>query len=326
MHLYVLVENKTTYGVNLMEDAKKIIDEVKKAVVGKDNILGKVLMAILAQGHVLLEDVPGVGKTTMALAFSKAMELSYKRLQFTPDVMPSDVTGYTMLQHAEGKSVFVPGAVMCNLFLADEINRTSSKTQSALLEVMEESAVTVDGVTHPVPRPFLVIATQNPVGSSGTQPLPESQIDRFMARLSLGYPDQQSEMEMLRRRKNISAIRPIQQVVTPDRLIAMQEQVGKVFVSDPLYDYITALTSWTRTQPEIRLGVSPRGSIALMEMAKACAFVHDRDYLAPEDVREVFADVCGHRILPGPKARIGGLGVPELIARALEQVKAPAAV
>lgn len=187
-------------------------------MVGKDEVLEKVLMAILAQGHVLLEDVPGVGKTTMALAFSRAMELSYKRLQFTPDVMPSDVTGYTMFQHTEETSVFVPGAVMCNLFLADEINRTSSKTQSALLEVMEESAVTVDGVTHPVPKPFLVIATQNPVGSSGTQPLPESQIDRFMVRLSLGYPDRQSEMEMLRRRKKNIAAEPIHQVITPEQL------------------------------------------------------------------------------------------------------------
>ncbi|MDD6175001.1 MAG: MoxR family ATPase [Firmicutes bacterium] len=308
-----------------MEDAKKVIDEVKKAVVGKDDVLEKVLMAILAKGHVLLEDVPGVGKTTMAIAFSRAMELSYKRLQFTPDVMPSDVTGYTVFQHAEGTSVFVPGAVMCNLFLADEINRTSSKTQSALLEVMEESAVTVDGVTHPVPKPFLVIATQNPVGSSGTQPLPESQIDRFMVRLSLGYPDRQSEMEMLRRRKQ-NAVEPIGQVIPPERLIAMQEQASQVFVSDALYDYITALTAWTREQPEIRLGVSPRGSIALMEMAKACAVLRDRDYLAPEDVREVFADVCSHRIIPGPKARIGGVGVPELVARALEQVKAPPAV
>ena len=309
-----------------MEDAKKIIEEVKKAVVGKDEILEKGLMAILAQGHVLLEDVPGVGKTTMALAFSRAMELSYKRLQFTPDVMPSDVTGYTMFQNAEKTGVFVPGAVMCNLFLADEINRTSSKTQSALLEVMEESAVTVDGVTHPVPKPFLVIATQNPVGSSGTQPLPESQVDRFMVRLSLGYPDRKSEVEMLRRRKKNVAAEPIHKVITPQQLLVMQEQTAAVFVSDPLYDYITELTAWTREQPEIRLGVSPRGSIALMEMAKACAFLRDRDYLVPEDVREVFADVCAHRILPGSKARVGGVGVPELITRALEQVKAPAAV
>ena len=309
-----------------MEDAKRILEEVRKVIVGKDEVLEKVLMAILAQGHVLLEDVPGVGKTTMAVAFSRAMELSYRRLQFTPDVMPSDVTGYNMFQRAEGKSVFMPGAVMCNLFLADEINRTSSKTQSALLEVMEENAVTVDGVTHPVPRPFLVIATQNPVGSSGTQPLPESQIDRFMARLSLGYPNRKSEIEMLRRRKKAGEPIELQRVITPEQLVGMQKKTAAVFVCDALYEYITGLTEWTRCQPEIRLGVSPRGSIALMEMAKACAFLRDRDYLAPEDVRSVFTDVCAHRILPGPKARVAGFGVPELIDRALEQVKAPACV
>lgn len=309
-----------------MEYAIKIIDEVKKVIVGKDKILEKVLMSILAQGHVLLEDVPGVGKTTMALAFSKAMELSYKRLQFTPDVMPSDVTGYTMYKKDEDKTIYIPGAVMCNLFLADEINRTSSKTQSALLEVMEESAVTVDGVTHEVPRPFLVIATQNPVGSSGTQPLPESQIDRFMVRLSLGYPDHQSEIEMLRRRKGNSDNKPIQRVINPDQLVKMQEETANVFVSEAIYEYIASLAEWTRSQPEIRLGISPRGSIALMEMSKACAFLRNRKYVAPEDVREVFNDVCAHRIVPGPKARVGGLLVSDLTAMALEQIKAPPAL
>lgn len=308
-----------------MDDAKKVIAEVQKAVVGKNEVLEKVLMAFLARGHVLLEDVPGVGKTTMALAFSRAMELSYNRLQFTPDVMPSDVVGYTVYQRADGNNAYVPGAVMCNMFLADEINRTSSKTQSALLEVMEEGGVTVDGVTRPVPQPFLVIATQNPVGSAGTQPLPESQIDRFMVRLSLGYPDQQSEIEMLRRRKG-SVSEPICRVIDPAGLLAMQEKTAQVYVSEEIYRYITALTEWTRCQSEIRLGVSPRGSIALMEMAKACAYLRGREYLVPEDVRAVFPDVSAHRIIPGPKARVSGVGVRELINRALEQIKAPAAV
>ncbi len=309
-----------------MQQVQEIINQVRKVVVGKDAVIGSILMAMLAGGHVLLEDVPGVGKTTLALAFSRAMELSYKRMQFTPDVMPSDITGYTTLQMGGASGTYVPGAAMCNLFLADEINRASSKTQSALLEVMEEGSITVDGVTHPVPQPYLVIATQNPAGSAGTQPLPESQLDRFMVRLSMGYPDRRSEMEMLRRHQNAVTLDDVERVVTPAELAAMQREVDGVFVSDTLYAYITALAAWTRTQPSIRLGMSPRGTIALLRMAKSCAYLSGRDFLVPQDVQTVFENVAAHRILLSPRARVSGVGEQQLAQHALAKVPAPTAV
>ena len=309
-----------------MQQVQEIINQVRKVVVGKDAVIGSILMAMLAQGHVLLEDVPGVGKTTMALAFSRAMDLSYKRMQFTPDVMPSDITGYTTLVTGGGAGAYVPGAAMCNLFLADEINRASSKTQSALLEVMEEGCITVDGVTHPMPQPYLVIATQNPAGSSGTQPLPESQLDRFMVRLSMGYPDRRSEIEMLRRHQNAVSLDSVTRVISPQDLLAMQHEAENIFVSDALYAYITALAAWTRAQPAIRLGISPRGTIALLRMAKAAAYLSGREYMLPQDVQLVAENVCAHRILLSPRALVSGVSEQQLIKRALSQVQAPAAV
>ena len=313
-------------NVALVQQVQEILNQVRKVVVGKDAVIGSILMSMLAGGHVLLEDVPGVGKTTLALAFSRAMELSYKRMQFTPDVMPSDITGYTSLQMGGVPGAYVPGAAMCNLFLADEINRASSKTQSALLEVMEEGSITVDGITHPMPQPYLVIATQNPVGSAGTQPLPESQLDRFMVRLSMGYPDRRSEMEMLRRHQNAVSLDSVSRVVSPPELAAMQHEVEGVYVSDALYAYITALAAWTRAQPSIRLGVSPRGTIALLRMAKACAYLSGREFLIPQDVQAVFENVSAHRILLSPRARVSGISEGQLAQRALQQVPAPAAV
>jgi MoxR-like ATPase len=310
----------------LLQQVQEIITQVRKVVVGKDAVIGSILMAMLAQGHVLLEDVPGVGKTTMALAFSRAMDLSYKRMQFTPDVMPSDITGYTTLQTGGAAGTYVPGAAMCNLFLADEINRASSKTQSALLEVMEEGSITVDGVTHPVPQPYLVIATQNPAGSSGTQPLPESQLDRFMVRLSMGYPDRRSEVEMLRRHQAAAPLDSVSRVIAPRDLAAMQREVESTFVSDVLYAYIAELAAWTRTQPAIRLGVSPRGAIALLRMSKAAAYLSGREYLIPQDVQAVFENVCAHRILLSPRALVSGINEQQLVKRALSQVQAPVAV
>jgi len=309
-----------------MQQVQEIVNQVRKVVVGKDAVIASILTAMLAQGHVLLEDVPGVGKTTMALAFSRAMDLSYKRMQFTPDVMPSDITGYTTLQLGGGGGTYVPGAAMCNLFLADEINRASSKTQSALLEVMEEGSITVDGVTHPMPQPYLVIATQNPAGSSGTQPLPDSQIDRFMVRLSMGYPDRRSEVEMLRRHQNAVSLDSVARVVSPQDLAAMQREVESIYVSDALYGYIAGLAAWTRTQPAIRLGVSPRGTLALLRMSKAAAYLSNRDYLLPQDVQAVFESVCAHRILLSPRALVSGISEQQLVKRALSQVQAPAAV
>ncbi len=309
-----------------MQQVQDIVAQVRKVVVGKDAVIGSILMAMLAQGHVLLEDVPGVGKTTMALAFSRAMDLSYKRVQFTPDIMPSDITGYTTLQTGGAAGVYVPGAAMCNLFLADEINRASSKTQSALLEVMEENKITVDGVTHSVPQPFLVIATQNPAGSSGTQPLPESQLDRFMVRLSMGYPDRRSEMEMLRRHHNAVSLDSVNRVLSPQDLFNMQREVESVFVSEALFAYLSDLASWTRVQPAIRFGVSPRGTISLLRMSKASAYLSGRDYLIPQDVQSVFESVCAHRILLSPRALVSGVSEQQLVKRALSQVQAPVSV
>ena len=288
--------------MNESKTAAAILAQVRRAVVGKDEVLARVLLAILAGGHILLEDIPGVGKTTMALAFSKALGLDYNRVQFTPDVMPSDITGFTLYNKEAGRMEYQPGAVLCNLFLADELNRATSRTQSALLEAMEEGQVTVDGVSHPVPRPFLVIATQNPAGASGTQPLPDSQMDRFMVRLSLGYPAPADEMDMVRRRQGGNPLDSVEQVVDREGLLALREKAGAVYLSDEVLDYIVRLVGATREHPMILQGASPRATLALAAMAKAAALVRGRDYVNPEDVALVFPDVVPHRLLLSPRA------------------------
>ena len=288
--------------MNESKTAAAILAQVRRAVVGKDEVLARVLLAILAGGHILLEDIPGVGKTTMALAFSRAMGLDYNRVQFTPDVMPSDITGFTLYNKEAGRMEYQPGAVLCNLFLADELNRATSRTQSALLEAMEEGQVTVDGVSHPVPRPFLVIATQNPAGASGTQPLPDSQMDRFMVRLSLGYPAPADEMDMVRRRQEGNPLDSVEQVVDREGLLALREKAGAVYLSDEVLDYIVRLVGATREHPMILQGASPRATLALAAMAKAAALVRGRDYVNPEDVELVFPDVVPHRLLLSPRA------------------------
>ena len=301
--------------------AAAILAQVRRAVVGKDEVLARVLLAILAGGHILLEDIPGVGKTTMALAFSKALGLDYNRVQFTPDVMPSDITGFTLYNKEAGRMEYQPGAVLCNLFLADELNRATSRTQSALLEAMEEGQVTVDGVSHPVPRPFLVIATQNPAGASGTQPLPDSQMDRFMVRLSLGYPAPADEMDMVRRRQGGNPLDSVEQVVDRDGLLALREKAGAVYLSDEVLDYIVRLVGATRAHPLIAQGASPRASLALAAMAKAAVLMRGRNYVNPEDVADVFADVVSHRLILSPRAQAeGGFRPAEDILR---QVRAP---
>ena len=302
------------------KQALEILGEVKKAVVGKDDVLVKVLLAILARGHILLEDIPGVGKTTMALAFSKALSLKYNRVQFTPDVMPSDITGFSIYNKATGAMEYQPGAVLCNLFLADELNRATSRTQSALLEAMEEGQVTVDGVSHPVPQPFLVIATQNPAGASGTQLLPDSQMDRFMIRLSIGYPTPADELDMVRRKQGGNPLDQVRQVLDLAGLAALREQADRVYVSDEVLDYIIRLVNATRSHPMIVQGASPRASLALTAMAKAAALVLGRDYVNPEDVSMVFADVVAHRLILSPRAEAsGGFDLSEI----LRQVQPP---
>ena len=288
--------------MNEAKTAAAILAQVRRAVVGKDEVLARVLLAILAGGHILLEDIPGVGKTTMALAFSRALGLACRRVQFTPDVMPSDITGFTLYNRDTGRMEYQPGAVLCNLFLADELNRATSRTQSALLEAMEEGQVTVDGVSRPVPEPFIVIATQNPAGASGTQPLPDSQMDRFMVRLSLGYPAPADEAEMVRRRQGASPLDAVRQVVDGAGLLALRERAGAVYLSDEVLDYIVRLVSATRSHPMVLQGASPRATLALAAMSRAAALVRGRDYVLPEDVSLVFPDVVPHRLLLSPRA------------------------
>lgn len=307
----------------IIEQSKAIIAEVSKAIVGKEDIIEKALMAIYAGGHILLEDVPGTGKTTLALALSKCLDLDYKRIQFTPDTMPSDITGFTIYDRNTGEFRFNWGAVNCNLLLGDEINRTSAKTQSALLEVMEELAVTVDGVNHPVPKPFICIATENPVGSAGTQPLPDSQLDRFMVRLSIGYPSTQDQVAILKSKRYSNPLDDVQAKVTRDDLLEVQNFLGNVQVVDSVLDYIVRLCEQTRKEELVELGVSPRGAIALTRMARACALIRERDFVSPEDVREVFDAVCAHRLVLKPQARIESVTAEDILQRVMEEVPAP---
>ena len=278
--------------------------EVGKVILGKDDAIAKVLMAMLSGGHVLLEDVPGTGKTTLALSFSKALGLDYKRIQFTSDTVPSDVIGFSLYNKETKEFEYVKGAVMCNLLLADEINRTSSKTQSALLEVMEEGHVTVDGRAHDVPQPFTVIATQNPVGSAGTTMLPNSQLDRFLIRVSMGYPDHKSSVNILRDRHIDNPLDRAYAVVNKQELLGLVQEVRKVDMRDPVLDYVTTLVEKTRNHPQVALGVSPRGALAVCRMAKAFAYLHGRDFVMPEDVAAIFPDVCAHRLMLNSKARM----------------------
>lgn len=306
------------------EKAGKVIEEVKKAVTGKDDCVMKAFAAILAGGHILIEDVPGVGKTTLATAFSRAMALQNNRVQFTPDVMPADILGFNMYRKEQGIFTYHPGSIMCNLFLADEINRTSPKTQSALLEVMEEAMVSVDGVTRAVPEPFIVMATQNPKGSAGTQLLPESQLDRFMICMSMGYPDVRSEIAIAKGRSSARSLSEVEKVISADELIALKEEVEEVFVHNNIYAYIVKLMSSTRENPYIELGVSPRGTIACTRMVKAWAFLQGRNFVMPEDVEDVFVDVAKHRIVLNTKARVSHVTPEAVLKEILTGVKQPA--
>ena len=302
---------------------KTILQEIEKVVVGKNENVEKIMMAVLAGGHVLMEDVPGTGKTTTAMTFAKVLGMDTRRVQFTSDTMPSDILGYSVYEKATGDFVFKPGAVMTNLLLADEINRTSSKTQSALLEAMEEMRVTVDGKTYPLPRPFVVLATQNPVGSAGTQMLPSAQMDRFMIKISMGYPDFESQISILRDRHTENPLNRISPVVNLEQLQEMIKEANEVEVQDSVYEYVTRLTQATREHPLIQLGVSPRGALAVCRMAKAYAYLHGRDFVIPEDVAAVFGDVCCHRLVLATKARMMEEKPENLIRSILESVKMP---
>ena len=303
---------------------ESILHEVRKVIVGKDDVLEKILMTILSGGHVLLDDVPGTGKTTTALAFSRALGLQYGRIQFTPDVLPSDIVGFSLYRRDTGAFTYQPGAVMTNLLLADEINRTSSKTQSALLEAMEERRVSVDGETYPLPAPFVVLATQNPVGSAGTTRLPESQLDRFLIRVSMGYPDFRSQVNILRDRHDKNPLDDIRPVVDKGGLMDLIAAVTAVEIRDSIYEYVTTLAEATRTHPLVELGLSPRGALALCRMAKAHAFLRGRDFVTPEDVSEVFPDVAAHRLVLSSKARMMESDPGEITREILQTVSMPA--
>ena len=306
----------------MSEVTGQIVNEIKKVIHGKDDVINLMLCGILARGHVLLEDIPGVGKTTLALAMSKVLSLDYRRMQFTPDVMPSDLLGFNIYDKNSGTFRFNEGSIYTNLFLADEINRTSPKTQSALLEVMEEGRATVEGVTREVPKPFFVIATQNPFGSSGTQRLPDSQMDRFLMALTMGYPDRSSAIEVLKGNSatGLSDIRP---VVSGEELMSMQDEVEALHVDESLYDYIVRLCEQTRNGRYFELGLSPRGSIAVMRAARAHAYIGGRDYVTPEDIRGIFISVAAHRLKSTAQSKAMGLDVYKALDNILAEVSIP---
>lgn len=310
----------------ILEQSEHIMEQVKKAFMGKDDIVRKVLMTIYAGGNILLEDCPGVGKTTLALAFSKAIGFDYKRIQFTTDTMPSDITGFTMLNRKTNEFEYHPGAANCNFLLADEINRTSPKTQAALLEALQERKVTVDGVTYPLPNPFLCIATQNSYGAAGTQPLPDSQLDRFMVCLSIGYPSREVQKNVIRARRYSNPLEKIEQVCSAENIREVQGYLSSVYISDEVLDYLVQLCEATREHIHVEQGVSPRGVLALSRMVQARAILESREYVTPEDVQDVFADVCAHRLHLRSAARVEGVTAHGILREILDTIKPPVMV
>ncbi len=316
-------EKDSEKGKAMRENVAAALQQVKQVILGKDDVIEKVFMAVLAQGHVLLDDVPGVGKTTMALAFAKSLGLMCKRVQFTSDTMPSDIIGFSVYNRDTSSLEYKPGAIMCNLLLADEINRTSAKTQSALLEAMEERRVTIDGITHDLPAPFLVLATENPVGSAGTQMLPNSQLDRFAIRLSMGYPAVEAQMNILKARHADNPLDHVKPTLTTEQLLKMVDEASRVFIADSVYRYISELVEATRHDENVELGVSPRGALALTRMSQAHAYVQGADYVQPSDVLAVFGNVCEHRLMLNAKARLNEVDASEVLVRIAQQVRIP---
>ena len=300
----------------------EVINEIEKVVKGKHEVVTMVLATLIAGGHVLLEDIPGVGKTTLAVALSKALGLDFSRVQFTPDVVPGDLLGFTYYDQKSGEFTFREGSIYTNLFLADEINRTSPKTQSALLEVMEERHATVEGNTRTLPDPFFVIATENPYGSSGTQKLPESQLDRFMTCLSMGYPDHGSEVEVLAEasRSKMDLVNPI---LSPEEIISIQKAAAGLYTDPSLYDYVVALSEATRNDERLSLGLSPRGSIALYKVSRALGYMSGREYLTPADIHRAWIYIAAHRVRLSPRGRASGLSVGEILTDIIRSVPVP---
>ena len=306
----------------MSQKLEQVQAEVNKVIKGKEDVVKKVLAAVIAGGHILMEDIPGVGKTTLATTFAKSMSMHYKRVQFTPDVLPSDILGFSMYNSATREFEYREGAVFTNLFLADEINRTSPKTQSALLEVMEEKTATVDGVTRPLPDPFVVIATENPYGSSGTQMLPESQLDRFMVCLSMGYPSHADAVAILKGNAG-SPLSKVQEVISMEEVLALRAMTNNLYVKDDIYEYIVNLVEATRTMEIFTMGASPRGTIALLRMAKAMAVIDGRDYVCAKDVQDVARDVLGHRVKLSARGKAQGITMQQAIGMVIAHVAAP---
>ena len=319
------MEEKTLRAISAATQA--ITEEMNKVIIGKDDVIKKVLMSVIANGHILLDDVPGVGKTSIAVALGRTLGMKYNRIQFTPDVLPSDIVGFSIFNRDSEDLVYVPGIINdTNLLLADEINRTSSRTQSALLEAMEEQQVTVDGKSYKLPDPFIVIATQNQVGTAGTQVLPHAQMDRFLTRLSIGYPDKMSEKAIILGRQVEDPYAAVHQVASKEVVKSMQEIALQVTMKDEIVAYIADLVEASRNNGMIELGISPRGAIAVSHMAKASALMNGRDYVTEEDVRDVFKDVCAHRVLLTQKARAAGVSAADVLEQIMGGTKAPYSV
>lgn len=305
--------------------AQKIIDNVEKVIIGKHEEVQLALIALLCQGHALIDDVPGVGKTMLAKSIARSLGCTFKRIQFTPDMLPSDVTGVSVYDQSSGRFEFRPGPVMANIVLTDEINRATPKTQSALLEAMEEHQVTVDGVTHRLAEPFLVLATQNPIEYEGTFPLPEAQLDRFLVRVSLGYPSPADEIRILEAQQFVHPIETIDQVVGNDELLEMQERIKGVYVHDAIKEYIVALVGATRGHADVYLGASPRGSLALFKTCQARSALLERDYAIPDDVKALASVTLAHRLIVNPSARIKEVDPRTVIKEILQTVEVPGA-
>lgn len=310
--------------MDMLEKLQDIRKNVARILVGRQDTIDLLMIALLCQGHVLIEDVPGVGKTTLAQAFARSLDLSFRRIQFTPDVLPSDITGYNLYQFDQQEMVFRPGAIMSQVILADEINRSSPKTQSSLLEVMEERQVTVDGVTRPVPQPFMVLATQNPIEFAGTFPLPEAQLDRFLIRLRIGYPSHQEELSILQRHLDPPRWQDLEPVLSPPELLSLQEQSLQVKVAGPVIEYIARIAEKTRSHESIALGISPRGSIALMRAARAKAVLAGRDFVLPDDVQQLVLPVLLHRIVLRPEAALSSQAAERLLQDMVRVMPVPA--
>ena len=317
------MENNTQVSANTKETLQKLISEVEKVVVGKRKDITMLLTAMLAGGHVLIEDVPGTGKTTLASALSKACGLDFNRAQFTPDVMASDITGFNIYNRSKENFEFRDGLVMCNIMLADEINRASPKTQSALLEAMEEKKVTVDGKTYKIPDPFMVIATQNPSGYVGTYPLPEAQLDRFCMRLSMGYPTEQEEIAIITDRKGVNPLDSVEKVTNEAEIREMVKEASNVTVSGEICRYIVQLVNATRQSKSISLGASPRASLALMRLSQAYALIDGRDYVIAEDVAALFAPAITHRVVLSQDARLNRISAFDAVNEAFKTVDVP---